>query len=66
MSTNKLIEKLGIEPKTAERFRQQLREDRSDFTQVMTAAVMAYLDFRSIGDFEYHKNGGQNPPLWRF
>jgi hypothetical protein len=58
MSANKLIEKMGIEPRTAERFRQQLRDDGRDglpFTHVMTAAVQAYMDLRACGDFAPHK-----------
>jgi hypothetical protein len=59
MSANKLIEKMGIEPKTAERFRQQLRKDgREDsvgFGYAMTAAVQAYMDLRDCGDFEPRK-----------
>ena len=63
MSANKLIERMGIEPELAERFRKQLRDDKSDFGTVMSSAVHAYLSFRSIGDLEYHKNGGKNPPM---
>jgi hypothetical protein len=54
MSTNKLIEKMGIEPRTAEELRKRLREDRSDFARVMTAAVTAYMNLRDCGDFECH------------
>jgi hypothetical protein len=56
MSANKWIERIGIEPRTAERFRQQLRadgrQDKAGFAFAMTAAVTAYIALRECGDFE--------------
>lgn len=55
MSTNKLIERMGIYPPVAERLRKQMHDDRSDFARVMTAAAQAYMDLRECGDYESHK-----------